>query len=155
KDPAIVLNDANPELAAVGLIQGAFENNGQVCLSIERVYIEEGIYEQVIECLKQYAHTIKISADDGMDVVVGSMTNQAELERTKAHLDDALKKGAKIITGGNHRTDLGQLFFEPTILVDVDHNMDVMREETFGPLMPIMKVKNAEEAIRLANDTNY
>src|SRR5690606_36239958 len=57
--------------------------------------------------------------------------------------------------GGNHRTDLGQLFFEPTILVDVDHNMDVMREETFGPLMPIMKVKNAEEAIRLANDTNY
>ena len=83
------------------------------------------------------------------------MTNERELRRTQAHLDDAVKKGAKIIVGGNPRPDIGAFFFEPTILVDVDHSMDVMRDETFGPVMPIMKVKNQEEAIRLANDSNY
>lgn len=155
KDPAIVLNDADPEMAAIGLIQGAFENSGQMCISIERVYVEEGIYEQLLERLTHYAKQITQSADAGMDVVLGSMTNQTEIDRTKAHLDDAVKKGAKIIAGGNSRPDLGPLFFEATIIIDVDHSMDIMRDETFGPVMPIMKVKNTDEAIRLANDSEY
>ncbi|MGB7337576.1 MAG: succinic semialdehyde dehydrogenase, partial [Phototrophicaceae bacterium] len=155
KDPAIVLNDADPNATAIGLIQGAFENSGQMCISIERVYVEERIYDAIIDRLKHYAPKIKLSAKDGFDVVVGSMTNRAELERTQAHLDDAIKKGAKIIVGGNPRPDLGPLFFEPTILVDVDHSMDIMRDETFGPVMPIMKVKDETEAIRLANDSEY
>lgn len=155
KDPAIVLNDADPEMAAIGLIQGAFENSGQMCISIERVYVEEGIYDKLIECLTHYIKQVKQSADAGMDVNIGSMTNQTEIDRTKAHLDDAVKKGAKIIAGGNSRLDLGPLFFEPTIIVGVDHSMDIMRDETFGPVMPIMKVKNSDEALRLANDSEY
>lgn len=155
KDPAIVLNDADPNRAAISLIQGAFENSGQMCISIERVYVEEAIYERLIERLLYHASKIKVSAQDGMDVIVGSMTSQAEVERTQAHLEDAVNKGAKIIYGGKPRPDLGPLFFEPTILVEVDHSMDIMREETFGPVMPIMKVSNRTEAIRLANDTQY
>lgn len=155
KDPSIVLNDADVEMTAVGLIQGAFENSGQMCISIERVYVEEGIYDHLLDRLQHHMKRITQGADDGMDVVVGSMTNPAELERTKSHLEDAVKKGAKIIAGGNPRPDLGSLFFEPTILVDVDHSMDIMRDETFGPVMPIMKVKDSQDAIRLANDTQY
>ena len=153
KDPAIVLADADPDITAVNLIQGAFENSGQMCISIERVYVEEGVYDQLISSLTHYMSGMTQGSDE--DAVVGSMTNQAEFDRTQAHLDDAVKKGAKIITGGNPRPDLGELFFEPTILTDVDHSMAIMRDETFGPVMPIMKVKNTQEAIRLANDTEY
>ncbi|MEL6307543.1 MAG: succinic semialdehyde dehydrogenase [Chloroflexota bacterium] len=155
KDPSIVLRDADPEMTAVGLIQGAFENNGQMCISIERVYVEDAIYDELLERIQHHAQEISISPRDGMDVIVGSMTNRTELERTQAHLDDAVAKGAKIIHGGNARPDLGPLFFEPTIIVDVDHSMDIMRDETFGPVLPIMKVSNEQEAIRLANDTTY
>lgn len=155
KDPAIVLADANIDLTAVALIQGAFENAGQMCISIERVYVEETIYDALIERLQFHMQRMHLSPDDGFEVVVGSMTNRRELERTKAHITDALAKGAKIIAGGNERPDLGPLFFEPTILIDVDHSMEIMREESFGPLMPIMKVKDSKEAIRLANDSRY
>ncbi len=155
KDPAIVLNDADPAMTAIGLLQGAFENCGQMCISIERVYVEEGIYDELLENLKQYASDLTMGTDAGLDVVVGSMTNEAEFNRTKDHIEDALGKGARILTGGNPRPDLGPLFFEPTILTDVDHNMAIMQEETFGPVMPIMKVKNADEAVQLANDSIY
>jgi succinate-semialdehyde dehydrogenase/glutarate-semialdehyde dehydrogenase len=154
-DPSIVLDDADIDMAAIGLIQGAFENAGQMCISIERVYVEAAIYDRLLEKLQHYAKDITINAEDGMKTVVGSMTNASELRRTQAHIDDAVQKGAKIIVGGNPRPDLGKFFFEPTILVDVDHTMDIMREETFGPLMPIMKVKNEQEALELANDTQY
>lgn len=153
KDPAIVLKDADPDITAVNLIQGAFENSGQMCISIERVYVEDSIYEPLLSHLSQ--HMSRMIQGTGDDANVGSMTNQAEFDRTQAHLDDAVKKGAKIIIGGNPRPDLGTLFFEPTILIDVDHSMDIMREETFGAVMPIMKVKDVQEAIRLANDTEY
>lgn len=155
KDPSIVLADADPELAALGLIQGAFENSGQMCISIERVYVEAPIYDALIEQLKHYAPQMTFSPDDGYHVVMGSMTNTAELERTRRHVEDAIAKGAEVIHGGQARPDIGPLFHEPTILVNVDHTMDVMTEETFGPLLPIMKVNNAEEAVQLANDNEY
>jgi len=154
-DPSIVLDDANLDLTAVGLIQGSFENAGQMCISIERVYVEEGIYAPLLEKIQKYAQGITLNADAGLKTVVGSMTNEAELKRTQAHIEDAVKKGAKVIVGGHPRPELGKYFFEPTILVDVDHTMDIMREETFGPVMPIMKVKNEQEALQLANDTQY
>lgn len=155
KDAAIVCADADPTQVAIGLIQGAFENDGQMCISIERVYIEESIYDKVIEALLKAAPTIIMKGGAGFEIAMGSMTKGQELERTKAHIADAVAKGAKVIYGGNMRPDLGPLFFEPTFIVDVDHSMDIMREETFGPVMPIMKVKDVDEAIRLANDSKY
>jgi succinate-semialdehyde dehydrogenase / glutarate-semialdehyde dehydrogenase len=155
KDPAIVLSDADPDKTAIGLIQGAFENAGQACVSIERVYVEAPIYDRLLERLKFYAPQMKYGLDDSLDVVAGTMTNLAELERTIDHIQDAVSKGAEIVYGGKPRPDIGALVHEPTILTNVDHNMKVMQEETFGPIMPIMKVKDAEEAIRRANDNVY
>jgi succinate-semialdehyde dehydrogenase / glutarate-semialdehyde dehydrogenase len=155
KDPAIVLADADPDKTAIGLIQGAFENSGQACVSIERVYVEAPIYDRLLERLKFYAPQMKYGLDAGLDLVAGTMTNQAELDRTIEHVQDAVSKGAEIVYGGKPRPDIGALVHEPTILTNVDHDMKVMQEETFGPIMPIMKVKDAEEALRFANDTNY
>jgi acyl-CoA reductase-like NAD-dependent aldehyde dehydrogenase len=155
KDPAIVLADADIDLTAVALIQGAFENAGQMCISIERVYVEEAIYDALIERILFHMQRMYISASDGFDVIVGSMTNQRELDRTKAHIADAVARGARVLAGGKERPDIGPLFYEPTVLVDVDHSMEIMLEESFGPLMPIMRVKDVEEALRLANDSRY
>jgi acyl-CoA reductase-like NAD-dependent aldehyde dehydrogenase len=155
KDPLIVLNDADLDMAAAGTLQGALENAGQVCVSLERVYVEDGVYDSYIERLREYAGKLTIGAGEGFDVHVGSLTNERELLRCEAQIADAVAKGAKVLFGGKRRPDLGPLFFEPTILVDVDHSMLVMREETFGPLIPIMRVKGADEAVRLANDSEY
>lgn len=155
KDPSIVLNDANLDLTATGLLRGAFENAGQVCISVERVYVESGIYEPLIARMLHYAKQFNVGHGDGLNVHMGSMTNLRELERTEAHIADAVQKGARVLWGGKRRPDLGELFFEPTILVDVTHDMDIMREETFGPILPIMRIESHDEAIRLANDTPY
>jgi acyl-CoA reductase-like NAD-dependent aldehyde dehydrogenase len=155
KDPLIVLNDADVDIAASGVLRGALENAGQVCISTERVYVESGIYDQFVERVRHYANQLTIGAGDGFEVHVGSMTNERELLRVEAHVKDAVNKGAEILYGGKRRPDLGPLFFEPTVLVNVDHSMDVMCEETFGPIVPIMRVANSEEAIRLANDSEY
>jgi succinate-semialdehyde dehydrogenase/glutarate-semialdehyde dehydrogenase len=155
KDAAIVCADVDPMQAAIGLIQGAFENNGQMCISIERAYIEAPVYDKVVEALLKAAPTITVKGGAGFEIAMGSMTKGHELERTKAHIADALAKGAKIIYGGNPLPELGPLFFEPTILTDVDHSMDIMMEETFGPVLPLMKVETVDEAIRLANDSKY
>ena len=155
KDPCIVLEDADLDMTAAGLMRSAFENAGQVCISIERVYADSRIYDALMDKLNYYASRFEMGSGDGMDVHMGSMTNIRELERTEAHIHDAISKGAKVVFGGRRRTDLGPLFFEPTILADVDHSMDVMRQETFGPILPVMKFHSIEEAIRLANDSEY
>lgn len=155
KDPMIILRDVDLDLAASGTLVGALENAGQVCVGTERIYVEDAIYDQYIEKLKYYADQLVIGAAAGDHVHVGSLTNERELLRAEAFIANAVAKGAQVIFGGRRRPDLGPLFFEPTILVNVDHTMQVMREETFGPLIPIMRVKDAEEAIRLANDSDY
>lgn len=155
KDPVIVLNDANLDAAATGTIRGALENAGQACVAVERVYVESGIYDAFVQKVVEYANQLVIGTGDGFDVHMGSMTHERELLRCEQHLQDAVSKGAKILYGGKRRPDLGPLFHEPTVLVDVDHSMKVMIDETFGPLIPIMKVKDAEEAIALANDSEY
>ncbi len=153
KDPAIVMADADLDMAASRVITGAWENAGQACLSIERVYVEAPIYDAFVQKVLDYAKQFKFDASK--HAYMGTMINQRELERSKAHLEDAIAKGAKVLWGGKPRPDLGPQFFEPTVLVDVDHSMTIMREETFGPMLPIMKVKSVEEAIQLANDTDY
>jgi acyl-CoA reductase-like NAD-dependent aldehyde dehydrogenase len=155
KDPMIILKDANLELAASGTLVGALENCGQVCVGTERVYVEDMIYDRYIERLRHYAQQLRIGAQSGLDVHVGSLTNERELLRAEAFIQDAVSKGAEVIFGGRRRPDLGPLFYEPAILVNVNHEMQVMREETFGPLIPIMRVKDTDEALRLANDSVY
>lgn len=155
KDPLIILNDADVDLAASGTLRSALENAGQVCISTERVYVERGIYARYLERITHYAQQLVVGSGAGLDVHVGSLTNERELLRVEAQIKDAVSKGAQVLFGGQRRPDLGPLFFEPTILVNVDHTMDVMREETFGPIIPIMQVANADEAIQLANDSIY
>lgn len=155
KDPLIVLKDANLDLAATGVLRGALENAGQVCISTERVYVESAVYDAFVQKIQHYIEKLTFGPGDGMDVHMGSLTNERELLRTEAHVKDALDKGAKLLYGGKRRPDLGPLFYEPTVLLDVDHSMAVMREETFGPIVPIMRVANADEAVRLANDSEY
>jgi succinate-semialdehyde dehydrogenase/glutarate-semialdehyde dehydrogenase len=155
KDAMIVLEDADIDLAASAVFIGACENAGQMCTSIERVYVEASIYDVFVAKVLDYARGLVIGSGDGFDVHVGSMTNERELERVEEHIRDAIAQGAKVIYGGRRRPDLGALFFEPTILINVDHSMKVMKEETFGPLIPIMKVQHADEAVRLANDSEY
>ena len=155
KDPMIVLEDVDVDVAAAGVLQGALENSGQMCISTERVYVVDAVYDQFVERITHHAGQLVIGAGDGLAVHLGSMTNPRELERCEAQIADAVSQGARLIWGGKRRPDLGPLFFEPGILVDVDHSMDVMQKETFGPLVPIMRVQDADEAIRWGNDSRY
>lgn len=155
KDAAIVLDDADVDVAVAGIIRGTYENSGQICVALERTYVEKGIYPAFVQGVIERVNQMRISAEAGLNVDMGSLTNQRELERTEAFIADAVSKGAKVVAGGQRRPDLGPLFFEPTVLVDVDHTMQVMNEETFGPIMPILKVDDAQEALRLANSSPY
>ncbi|MBN1964637.1 MAG: aldehyde dehydrogenase family protein, partial [Anaerolineae bacterium] len=155
KDPLIVLDDVDLDLAATSVLRGALENAGQVCVSTERVYVLESVYDRFIERLCHHAEKLTIGPGDGLDVHVGSMTNEREVKRCEDQIADAVAKGARVVFGGQRRPDLGPLFFEPAILVDVDHTMEVMREETFGPIVPVMRVSSVDEAVRLANDSRY
>jgi succinate-semialdehyde dehydrogenase/glutarate-semialdehyde dehydrogenase len=155
KDPMIVLEDADLDVAAAGAVWGAFANSGQTCASIERVYAVESVYDRFVEKVVEKTRTLRQGPDTGFNVDVGAMTNLGQLENVEQHVKDALDKGARALTGGKRREDLPGNYYPPTVLVDVDHSMDVMTEETFGPVLPIQKVKGEHEAIRLANDSRF
>ncbi|MCK6580043.1 MAG: aldehyde dehydrogenase family protein [Anaerolineae bacterium] len=155
KDAMIVLNDADLEQAALSAVRGGLENAGQVCVGVERIYVEAGVYDAFVEKLRGYLTQMICCSDDGYGVHMGSMTNPREVERVEAHLEDAVQRGAQVLAGGSRLTDKGPLFYAPTLLTGVDHTMRVMTEETFGPLLPVMKVRDAEEALQLANDSVY
>jgi acyl-CoA reductase-like NAD-dependent aldehyde dehydrogenase len=155
KDPMIVLRDADVERAVNAATWGSFQNSGQTCISVERVYVEEPIYDDFVRRLTEEVGKLK-QGQDGRDFGcdVGAMTSPAQTEVVEDHVSDALASGAKALTGGKRREGPGD-YYEPTVLVDVDHSMKVMRDETFGPVVGVMKVADEEEAIRLANDTRY
>ncbi len=155
KDPMIVLADADIDRAAAGAVWGAFTNSGQVCMSVERAYVNERVYDEFVSKVLQRTAQIRQGLHTDPKTEIGSMTFRRQLDIVEAHIADAVAKGARILAGGKRRTDFGGLFFEPTVLVDVNHGMLVMREETFGPVLPIMKVRDDEEAIRLAGDSVY
>ncbi len=154
KDPMIVLSDANLERAANGCVWAGLFNAGQVCMSVERVYVEEPIHDEFVEQVTQKVKQLRQGmADEPVDI--GSMTFPPQLEKVEEHVRDAVQKGAKVLTGGRRNPHLQGLFYEPTVLTDVTHDMAIMRDETFGPVIPIMKVRDADEALRLANDSRY
>jgi succinate-semialdehyde dehydrogenase/glutarate-semialdehyde dehydrogenase len=138
-----------------GAVWGAFMNCGQVCASVERLYVTEPIAERFIAAVVDEVNKLRIGAPSGCSTDVGPLTNENQLNVVSDHVADAVAKGARVLTGGRRRDDLGGYFFEPTVLVDVNNSMKVMAEETFGPLLPIKIVKDEEEAIVEANSTRY
>lgn len=152
KDPMIVCEDADIERAAQAAVWGAFANCGQVCASVERVYVHQKIADAFIARTTQLTEKLRIgSAAEGEDVDIGSMVSERQVQISERQVQDALEKGATVLAGGQRPAHLKGPYYEPTILTAVNHEMEVMREETFGPLLPIMVVEDDEEAIRLAN----
>lgn len=155
KDPMIVLRDADLDRAAAGAVWGAFFNSGQMCMSVERVYVEEPVAQEFIDRVTTMTRALRQGIDSDYVMDVGSMTRLAQLDTIRDHVADALSRGAKLVTGGRQTPGLPESFYEPTVLTGVDHTMKIMREESFGPVLPIMRVRNANEAIRLANESVY
>jgi acyl-CoA reductase-like NAD-dependent aldehyde dehydrogenase len=155
KDPMIVLSDADLERAANFATYYSMQNAGQTCISIERVYVEEPVYDEFVAKVSEKVRELRVGKPEGPgSVEVGAITFPPQMDTIKDHVADAVQKGARILTGGNQAPGAGR-FFEPTVLVDVDHTMKCMTEETFGPTLPIMKVRDEDEAVRLANDSPY
>ena len=155
KDPMIVLRDANIEKAANAAAYYSMQNGGQTCISVERVYVEEPVYDEFVGLVTEKVSALRqgVPTQPG-NVDIGAVTFAKQSEIVKSHVDDAVQKGATIAVGGKAREGKGR-FWEPTVLLDVDHSMECMTEETFGPTLPIMKVSDAEQAVELANDSPY
>jgi acyl-CoA reductase-like NAD-dependent aldehyde dehydrogenase len=155
KDPMIVLADADVERAANAAVFWSMQNGGQTCISVERVYVEEPIYDDFVSRVGEKVRALRQGAPQGFGSVdVGSFINPPQVEIVEQHVEQAVAKGARVLAGGHRGTGAGT-FFEPTVLADVDHTMECMTEETFGPTLPVMRVRDADEAVRLANDTPY
>jgi len=155
KDAMLVLDDADADTASSAAVWGAFVNAGQTCLSVERCYVHASLYSVFVEACAEKAR--KLHVGNGMDASseIGPMIHERQVRIVESHVDDARKRGARVVTGGVRLREMGPTFFAPTVLADVDHGMRVMREETFGPVLPIASFADDEEAVRLANDSNY
>jgi acyl-CoA reductase-like NAD-dependent aldehyde dehydrogenase len=155
KDPMIVLADADLERASNSAVYASMQNGGQTCVSIERVYVEAPIYDDFVERVAAKVSALRQGVPDGPGSVdVGAMTFAPQLDIVSRHVEEARKAGARVLTGGRATEDGGR-FYAPTVLADVDHSMSCMTEETFGPTVAIMRVRDADEAVRLANDSPY
>jgi acyl-CoA reductase-like NAD-dependent aldehyde dehydrogenase len=155
KDPMIVCADADLERAAGGAVQWGLGRSGQVCMSVERIYVEEAVYEPFLAKLTEKVEALRQGPPgESGSTDLGAMTMPRQMEIVAAHVADARDKGARVLTGGGAVEGAGR-FFEPTVIADADHTMDCMVDETFGPTLPVMKVADTEEALRLANDTTY
>jgi acyl-CoA reductase-like NAD-dependent aldehyde dehydrogenase len=155
KDAMIVLSDAPLQRTVRGAIWAGLFNSGQSCVAVERIYVEDSVYDEFTSRLVDEVNKLRQGHDaaGSFSADIGALANEAQMAIVERQVDDAVTRGARILTGGK-RAERG-LFYPPTVLVDVDHTMACMREETFGPLLPIMKVSSEDEAIALANDTSY
>ncbi|MGC4910581.1 succinic semialdehyde dehydrogenase [Streptomyces cyaneofuscatus] len=155
KNPMIVLDDADIEKAAEGAVAACFPSAGQLCVSIERLYVAESIRDEFVAAFTARARKLTIGAAYDYSMDVGSLTTPAQLRTVTEHVDDAVAKGATVLAGGTARPDLGPLFYEPTILTDVTPEMTLYDHETFGPVVSIYTYRDVEEAVTLANATSY
>jgi len=151
KDPMIVFEDVNIERVTNAAVWGSLLNSGQACVAIERIYVQERIYDEFIKLVVEKTKKLRQGWDENYDI--GSMTSPDQIKIIEEQIEDAVKKGAKILVGGKRKDKT--MFFPPTVLVDVNHNMKIMKKETFGPIVCIMKFKDEKEVIELANDTIY
>jgi acyl-CoA reductase-like NAD-dependent aldehyde dehydrogenase len=155
KDPLYVASDVSDVAAvAAATADGAFYNNGQSCCAVERIYVHEKIYDQYLSEFVKEVRSWKLGAPVQEGTYIGPLTRKDQLTVLEQQVSDALKKGAELATGGKRLKGKGY-FFEPTVLVHVNHDMAVMKDESFGPIIGIMKVNSDEEAIRLMQDTEY
>jgi acyl-CoA reductase-like NAD-dependent aldehyde dehydrogenase len=155
KDPMIVLEDANVVNAARATVWGAFANCGQSCSSVERCYVHESIAEQFIAEVVRETKRLRQATGPDSSTDLGPMSSERQLSVVERHVNQAINNGAVALTGGERLRDVAGAFYPPTILTNVTHEMDVMREETFGPVLPIMTFRTDDEAVRLANDSDF
>ena len=155
KDPMIVLEDANLANTARAAVWGAFCNSGQACASIERCYVHESVAQQFVDLVVKETQLLKQDKAATEAIDIGAMTNERQLQIVEDHVSDAVERGAEVRTGGHRLNESKGWFHQPTVVTGVDHSMKLMRDETFGPVLPIMTFKTDEEAIRLANDSVY
>jgi acyl-CoA reductase-like NAD-dependent aldehyde dehydrogenase len=154
KDPSYVRADADPKAAAESLADGAMYNSGQSCCSVERIYVHEKIHDAFVRHLVDTVRSYRMGDPLSEDTYIGAITRAPQLDVLEAQVEDAIAKGAAVLLGGERRIGEGN-WFDPTVLVNVDHGMEIMREESFGPVVGIQKVRSDEEAVRLMNDTRY
>lgn len=155
KNPMLVLDDADLDHAVQGAIRACFSNAGQLCLSIERLYVHASVFDAFAERFAAQVRAMKLGPGHDWSVQMGSLTSRRQLDAVTAHVEDALAKGATLLAGGRARPDLGPLFYEPTVLTGVTQDMELCRNETFGPVVALHPFASDEEAVGLANDTIY
>lgn len=155
KDPMLVLDDADIDVASSGAVWGAFVNAGQACLSVERCYVHRSLHDAFIEACVRKTRQLRVGNGLEKEIDVGPMIHERQLRLVEAQVQDAITRGARLMTGGERLPNLGPNFYAPTVLMDVTQEMRVMKEETFGPLLPVMAFDSDEEAVRLANDSDY
>lgn len=155
KNPMLALADADIDQAVEGLIRGAYSSAGQLCISIERLYVQDAIYAPFIERLVSRLQQMVLGGGNSWLVDMGSLLGPKQLSRVQAHVADAVAKGARILSGGKARPDIGPYFYEPTLLADVTPAMQVFTQETFGPVVSVFRFKETEEAIHQANASEY
>ena len=155
KDAMLVLADADIEVASSAAVWGSYTNCGQVCLSVERLYVDEKVSEKFIQLCVEKTKKLRLGPGTHPDSDVGPMIRPQHVARMTDLIDDAVEMGARVLCGGRPRPDLGPCFFEPTVIVGVDASMRLFQEETFGPILAIRTVSGEEEAVRLANDSPF
>jgi succinate-semialdehyde dehydrogenase / glutarate-semialdehyde dehydrogenase len=155
KNPMVILDDADVAAAAAGAVRAAFSSAGQLCVSTERIYVAEPLFEAFTRDFVRRTQAIRLGHAPDFEHDMGSLINQDQLQRVSAHVEDARAKGATVLTGGRRRKDLGELFYEPTILAGVTPEMDCYADETFGPVVSVYPVIDEDEAVARANDSEY
>jgi succinate-semialdehyde dehydrogenase / glutarate-semialdehyde dehydrogenase len=155
KNPMIVLEGASLENATTGLLAGAFSNSGQTCISVERAYIQDSIFEQFARRLVEKTSALKLGWSQSWDIDLGSLISTDHASKVLSRIERAVAEGGRLLAGGKARLDLGPTFVEPTILSDVRDDMAISKEETFGPVVALYPVRDAEEAIRRANESEF
>jgi succinate-semialdehyde dehydrogenase/glutarate-semialdehyde dehydrogenase len=155
KNPLVILDDADVEAAAEGAVRASFSNAGQLCVSTERIYVAEPLFEPFTRAFVARTQAIRLGNALDFEHDMGSLMNHGQLERVSAHVEDAKAKGATVLTGGRRREDLGELFYEPTILTGVTPEMECYDQETFGPVVSVYAVADEDEAVARANESDY
>jgi acyl-CoA reductase-like NAD-dependent aldehyde dehydrogenase len=155
KDAMLVLDDADIEIASRGAVWGAFVNAGQACLSVERCYVHRSLYGPFLEACVRHTRQLRVGSGIDPETDIGPLIHQRQLLNVESQVEEARVQGARVLAGGKRLPEIGANYYAPTVLADVTHGMRIMREETFGPVLPVMPFDSDDQAIGLANDSEY